>query len=1322
MASPALTPDQTKYYTLDFTTKARTTLWSESRYVISHNFAWNQAAPVFVFNAPLRGVELTPTGNFTITTSLADVPDPMSSDTRSTPCVPSGLARCVFKIDGSQGEDILLPYSQVCINDWKKARILSHNFELPQDSGVIQDTLEAAGHKNDVSGLQTYTVFTSSFGNDSLGAGTTLSSTGTLDSHTSDLNPDSVVLHLSQTSNEISGDKSHYRRVSFSSGEGKLSFSSKTLLPTKFLFDATVIADTGSSNPDVDPACYFNPGHTTNPNGTSNYIELLGGDAPYQITVKKLIALNTVTGDNLDPTTILYNSVSSDARPQLLLGFTSDPQEASPKPVSSSWSTPDITGCGWVYQVASSRVYIKSGVNSGFFRLPTGVSSIDISLQIEVRDSSANGDFANGAVSTITCKLPLRQAPVSPQIVDPKSVLRTGDFYNFYLGRTSNDKLLTGYPYTEPNSAELFKSSVPWWRPSIFPAWRGNYTLDSKYLSGDVVSYNSKAFYAVTGSIGVPPIPSTSWVIVGYSAALAWDPDATYQIDAIVSKNGLTFRALRPSTNLDPLSGVWIETLSDQVYFQMICNRSLPQGGPVQPILSEKFPVYRDGSCFDYVEIQRKLHPFIVSGDLALQAPDWYPTGSITYLTSEVVNIPLAVYGGSALYTWTLICNNNHIQEGQEICPGITFSVLNNSTQLIISGARTVSSSDVFPESLQISVSVMDSSGSNTSSLGSEYNLVKSINFTLRFTTEQIIPVAEASYLRSEFKVVAPTTSSLRRVSEEMISPIFPWARSSYAYDYLNNFSDGLIPGGAVRGFISTTSSNYTMEVVNTSPELWKSFKYRMPLGLSFGVQRLNTGGYTTLNSYQISNSSSALGSIVRYTPSGFVISESTVIPDANGKPMGFKFTGLPLCVGDIYVSAVSQVGALKDQIWELGFKAPHFEFIDRSSDPAYVSGQTLNPRDSVRDPNFIKACGIQGYTPSDSVALGIEPIYIYNQSENCLKYFKTTLDSGCFDSGCFDSYYKAASESVIPVVGGGSDTLRIKVTQEAQVNAYQEWNLQLPILEKDTAKFWFTWANSYGNPNYYWLGSTSYTKVYVDINSTPIYYGFTECDRLLKKGVFPDPSSVLSPSVIKSLVNFYLESADGSQHSLNAELHEDVSFIKALENLVLGTPDTASFKWTDLNTHIDNPFLDTNSLKTFLGPKSKGSMLPDGSSTFSHPTLTYIDRGFRVSQKLDALALWTLLNSKGVEINAKLHVAMVFLVTRPNIDLSSDEAKNSLDISLIKNASGLTDTQLDSQILRGKSYVRVPIHLEIINGSNERVTLDPRDTSWASKVISKPV
>jgi len=1274
MATVATTPDGSKYIIMDLTTKSRSYLWVNSRLALASGFSWGSSNPTYTFStAPLPQVQfdsyLTPIfanldlttvsdgGSQVITTSFAS----------ETGFAPAGVARTILSVDTSTGTPIYIPYHQVSVNDWNKARTLNHNFEppptsVPEDGELVySDELEGAGHRGDKSGDEVFEIPIIRYNEDLSGNLNQLPVGLDVVKHAderwfvegdpSHITATSVVVKQTQ-SNPVSGlTRSHWRRLSFSAvAEFAVASAVGTLeLPTKLFFNA----DANQTLPTESLPSVYGMDQTTNPNGASNYISILGGTAPYTFTVKSITCFNALGGAvpiGSNPP-IVSPGLSGEGLPQFHIGFTDD-YLGTPVPLYQGQvlggTYPDInstTGSGWSFVMQSNRCYVKSipQITQGSFNVGS-FSLLPLTIKLGVSVVDSNGLAAtgpSGEVGDLEFSIPLRLAPGVPQIVNPQTVLPTGSIYNMSMGYSSSSSTLHGYPFDQINAAGLFKTDVTWWRPSITPIWRGVWASSALYHLGDAVTFSGGSYKAIADSTGVSPDTSGNTV---------WTPLGS-----------------------DP-----------QYSFTLMCKEGLPQGGPVGPILFERFPTYVDPSnpsYYDYIQVSRKLSQFLVAGSLGISGPSVH---SQVFAVGSPVSLSFQVSGGTPPYTWISDINSLGMT-------GLQGAASSLGNEFLIYGSRVAGSLEVFPQTKSVSITVKDSS--------TPFQLSSSTSILLTFTSPSSFSVFTEPFLASDFKFYSSHNSSVDLLTSRAS---FPWTNfAATGYDYVNDFSDGLIPGGAQIGYVSGVDSAYTVECVNLNPNLWSSFRYQLPMGLCFGVKAKSNGGYSPYQYYQIKDMLPGSGeSLVQYSgisgePVPTQQDNSLCILDSNNKPKGFRFS-LQIKAGDILVGAMNRLGSATDQFWELGYMAPHFEL---------QTGLATNP-------------------PLDAdAALSIDDV----SGKGCdlTKYsaFVSRLDSE-YNTGAFGvSEDPIIRSHASPEIGAYSDTLQMTIKKDGY-NSVVDAKL-LPIHEDFTAKFWTAAADMWGNPSYYWLGSTSKFKTNIDPFSKTMFFGFTECDRILKTGAFPSRTSPLFPLIQSSFVNFHLTNADGTSHSRNLELHQNPLFITSLESyfkLLTGNmSELDGWRGGTLNLYMDydtttgkpGPLMDPAPYKYFKGPSVSGSKTPGSGSSISHPTLTEIDRGYRVVMSMDSLGLWTYLNSSQVGVisgqstsqgaplaaGTRLHIVWMFLLTRPNILLGDSDAQTHLDLDMLSKATGLTTAELSAKYLRGKSFTRVPLHLVIENG-----------------------
>ena len=515
--------------------------------------------------------------------------------------------------------------------------------------------------------------------------------------------------------------------------------------------------------------------------------------------------------------------------------------------------------------------------------------------------------------------------------------------------------------------------------------------------------------------------------------------------------------------------------------------------------------------------------------------------------------------------------------------------------------------------------------------------------------------------------------------------------------DYANDYPDGILPG-CLTGTTSGAPYPYEVRVTNYLPDVWASMKYKMPQGLAFCLSKLTNGGYSSINYFQIipDNPQAGVESIGKYAPNGFVPFPDDVdhiIKDSNGRRIGFILGSqgdLSLKYGDVVLSAVNKLGSSSEQYWELGYQSPHFE---------------LQPTLTSQPPRDTPGALTTAQGDQLSAALGIKDLVYSGSFQTNYSNFVTSLSSGVFDT----SAYKAS-----PQIGTAYDALEVKISKVLKTGETYDpviTNFPMPITEDSSAKIWVASSDMWGNPSYYWLGNSSKFSTAIDANSRTLYFGVTECDRVLQKGVFPARNAACFPEVFSSMVNFHLVDTAGNPHTRNQEFHADQSFITKLRSLVnipsLPLSDSFGYMGSNFNTYLDTPANDPASYAYFMGPTTLGfAATPGNGSALTHGTLTNIDRGFRLSCALDTLGLWTYLNSPSLgslhaplESDCVLHMVWVFMLVRPNISIGSEATL--LDMDMLSGASGLSKADLSKLCLRGKAYTRVPIHIIVKNGKS---------------------
>ena len=1097
---------------------------------------------------------------------------------------------------------------------------------------------------------------------ESLPTGLTLSTSGVMHVEEAAVTvPEASVIIKEQYTSRGGVTRKHWKRLSFSDAtQFEVTTSSNNLtLPKKLFFpeDANILVPTEGL------ASSYGMDQSTNPMGKGSYISISGGAAPYRVTI---VGVTCTTG--LDPSSgtlmplvsILQNGTqhvgqNSTGLQQFFIGLTDDPQ-GTPTPLNSG-SLDAASGSGWSYIIQSSKAYFTSLSNGGFIKPnEPGTTHFPFTINMEILVEDSNHIFAQGpggASGPIILSIPVIEAPSVPQVVNPQTVISTGGLYNMEMGYTAHSTSLGGYPFSEPNANELFFTDIGWWLPVISPIWS------------------------------------------------VWSSTLPYVVGDTVIRSGDYYIATEISNNTDPSDSsqtAWALHRDPAYSLTLLTKLALSNGGPFAPILFERYPTHRDSldsNYYDYIEVQRKLNQFTVAGELGLSSP---ANKSQVFVTNSPINIQFSVTGGTGNYTWTSNVDDFNLTGIQ----GTSSSSNKHGSNYTISGSRIPGPSDVFPHTSPVTITVQDTSA--------PYNLTATTEILLTFTSPGNFSVITDPYMGSDLRFyISPNTQNHLLTDRSL----FPWNNTT-EFDYTNDYTDGLLPGGAQIGYISGLGSDYTLTIKNGSTDpLWSNFRYKMPMGLCFGVRSDGFGGYLTDKYFQIIDAPPSSAALIQH---------ATIEPlDPIFNPDGSITMSLKeMKAGDIFAGSLRQLGSTTSQCWELGYWAPHFEL---------QSSQNSNaPRDSFAelDTNVGSLDNATGLAISDVVYTNMAltsdggPISRHN--------FITRLNQGEYDHGAYNSTHAT------PVIGSGFDTLNV-IVEKAGYAPYPD-AIRLPIAEDYTAKLWVASADKWQNPSYYWLGSGPSSKcaykITLDNNIDSVFYGFTECDRLLKEGAFPSPGSSLYPSIQSSLVNFQLTELNSTQqtyvtHSRDIELHNNPDFITNLQSFFNVRPGdlTDSSRWQagtfsnsgwhggtfnryldyDLTTHTPGPLMDSTAYKYFKGPRASANQIPTGGSRLTHPSLTYIDRGFRINASLDAYGLWNYLISSSVgslggspglalETGTRIHLVWMFLVTRPNISLSpqNQDAAAYLDLNLISAASGIED--LASKYLRGKSYTRVPIHM----------------------------
>ncbi len=1256
-----LTTCTPSYYIEDTTIQAKAYLWANSRLYLNQ-FTWVAGTTwSWKLNAPL------PTIAFSHDVETSSIKVTFDSSTTVTP---TGVARGIFLLG-----DVYVPYRHVAINDWKRARILNHTLEsrgfdsstwtVPTTPNYF-DKLDGAGHLGLDTSTQTYSIFfpsyASQFDLNPLPDGLVLQGSdpdsgypaGTI--HGTLTEPSSTSFMAKLFDSRLS--RSHFKRIAFTdpAHTSLTTANSNDYIPTKLIFDPSGFPNTNPLPSNASPNVYGSDA-TTSPSGGSNYVLVQGLHAPYTVSITSIF-VQDIQRSSVAVSDVFTSGTSGGAT-QFYLGVDSD----ATRSFTSSSTQGTTGGLGWEFTVPSQKLFIRSLNNAGGIKVPysTLVSHGPylVTLALKVID-------IDGVSITKSIYMYIKAAPAMPAVRNPQHVVHTGTRYGMTLGTTSDT--VSGYPYNEYNAVSLFHVDRSLWTPTLKPHFIGAWEPASNYIKDDLVIKDDVYYLALAQSLGSDPaVDTVAWVAKPSSFDL----------------------------NLAPFA------------LDLACVMNLPQSSAITPVLSERFPTFRSVSNpwhYDYIETTKSLDAILVAGDLqiGISAQTQGDANSTTSLadgdslllkTLVNFNVIYTVVGGTPPYTWT--CLWDGVAFGTSVIPNIetTTTSADNST-FIIAGARVPTPTDVIPETHQVIVTVMDSSSA-------AFVVQKTATIDLMFTSSDIADLNLTPYLASDLRFECSSEEPVAHKSAALTYANFPWVNTS-SYDYLNDYPEGLLPGAAPRGFFLDSKKSVTLKVTNKNPDYWRSFRYAMPMGLNFGLQKFSTGGYKQVDSYQIANIVSSDESLVKYTTSGYTpVDSSTLLHDSNEEVCGFTLT-TELSVGDIITIAAQKHGASLSNFWELGYMLPHFELLTPEQ------GATVAPRDAY-------ATLLDTYGRYSS--LGVGSFYADSFSSSNRSSFIQALTQGDFKQG----FYKTT-----PEIGSGSDPLEIEATMlEGKVVI----NSELPISENTSSKFWVAGSNIWKNTSYYWLGGASSFSTGLDLNSRPIYFGFTECDRLLKRGVFPDSTSILTPSVQAMLVNFYTVDSSNVEHTLDLSIHglsstPSAEFITKLRSYFsLATAPGPTGDWDYISKFINDPSLDPLPKKYFLGPKSTGSKIPGGASTLVHPTITRIDRGFRVDCEMDSTGLFSYLRSVGMVEGDSIYLLFMFLVTRPNINLSSAEARLFLDIDGIAAASGLTQDQITNTSspswLRGKSYARVPIQMKLTLGSDNTILPDPTSSAPSLYITS---
>lgn len=1272
------TSDNKRWMAQDPTTKVRTLLWGESRLELSPGFDWGPGvsfSPAFS-TRPLDNVSFSQDPN---------VSARFVSSLNETVSVPAGVSRFIAKIDSSQGT-YYYPIRHVCQDDHMRSRILNH---------VLEDTTKGVAYETELDGSgwiwpkdHFYEIKAGS-----LPSGLTLQqqTDPSIDPNTPEsmfwgvygttnvIGTSSVIFKQSQAANY------HYRRLDLSVtsalGVQGSDGSSNLVLSDKLVFLNTDLA----YGPEAEANSYGLQ-LSTQTSGASTYLKIMGGVAPYRIAITNFSVVNSIAPG-------LKAGSAADGRKQIHLGFTSS-RENTPLPTEHTAHVIDpVKGTGWTYVVPTGTAYLKSFsvANSGF-DAPYSTLSGDLANPSILRLSVSIVDSA-GSPKRVNATVDIRLVPFTaiPSIKDPVKSVTEGQVYEPFL-QWNGSTTLTGLLYSDlvasgtPTNI-ILNTDQPWWKPVLTQPTPGNFQVQLKSVALLTQSAN------VTANLKVRCV--------------------TY-----------------------------------------------------------RHPQYPN--IYDYVTVSRPLSSFQINPRLGLQRPT---NQNVNFYVGETVNLVFSAIGGTPnpaenapSYKWGVGTTNSPIVVGvyNTGITGIYAVPSPDGKQLHVSGVRQPRLNEVFPQNDQFSVYLEDYAVPAPSSV--TMTPPQDLRFEVRdaFSITVNNPIVTSDFM---FYVPASVASTYQLGSSR---DSYPWANTT-SFDYVNDFS----ASGRLSGYFTTLGSvphSFNMEVRNTSCNVWKSFKYGMPLGLSFAIRQNPAGGYqdgfyqvnrngilkvsyspgtqaqyvplvdleyltfkgvwnaaTNSPSIPVANNdnrgwyyrvttagSSNVGGITSWQVGDWVVSTGTswmqvthaeAVSDLTNKVVGFKASKVLLKDGDLMVASLTKRGGVLDQFWEIGYEIPHFELI---------SSQNEQPqRDSY------KSLGL------DPLGVGDCSIFSVDKAQ-ALTRFNTLLSQKKFDQSNYD---------VIPHLQTGFDTLHI--TLQRDDGASNSVNINLPIAENDAIKFWVAGASVTGSRAYYWLGSNTKFTFSLDSNAQPLWFGVHLVDRLLKKGVFFTEDQVSSssgangfliPQVFSNLVNFAVTNAN-DQTSLDITrfdgyLRNQQTFIDLLKDITVQTnvtmSDTLAQHGTVINSHIDNPSLDT-STKYFLGGKK--ATLPNSLLEFSHSTLTTPDRGFRMNCLLKSQDLRTELtnrisaykaeNPNADLTNLRLHLVYMFILIRQNIPLNGTNVDVFYDLDRIVEATGLTMDAVTSKTLRGKAFQRFPVHVVLDYNGNLSTPTNPQ--SGASPILVNP-
>lgn len=1191
---------------------------------------------------------------------------------RNVGYVPAGQTRAILKVNAND-KVIYLPYTQVCQNDWNKARVLNHDFESAVLNQPYMDSLEGAGHPADA----TFAVHAGT-----LPVAVTMQSDGTMGgSLTSHVTP-STVIRIDQVHSDRSPvtTRQHYRRMRVQEdGVFELVSADGTgILPKKLIFndDTQVILSEEAKR------TVYGSDQSTNPDGMSSHLEIIGGVAPYTAYIS---AVSVPTGQVTD---FLTSGLMSDGRFQLLLGLTDVPTQA---PVPSDAATVDgKTGLGWQFAISSQRIYLKSISNGGQFSVPYASADVDLTLQVTVIDS-----VGSPAVGSFV--LPIRQAPPVPVVLNSQPVIDTGSTYDMQMG-VNGSSVLNGYIYDLPNAATLFKTDIPWWKPNV--------TAAPHHLTLDCFQHLEK---------GGPFKPLLT---------------VTYP--------------------------TWIDQNNTQFYDYVVAQRYLPEftvAGPlglISPPVSA--PIYV-GADFNLVfTAVGGTPPYTWTTNLLQVSPAGSGLGS--NVTSDTKNL---VVNGPRKKV-----NNNEVFPQQ-----LTFTVTVTDSSTPYASSQTKEYFLVFITNSEFQVLLSPSLGSDfffftTPLITSTHNYLtdrtklpwtnsSTYDYVVDFTNG-VIPggLQNIGWLPYYYKVTVLNSTNDAWASFKYS---FPWG---FVVGLRKNTAGGYTPEDYWQVNRAGIEKIYT-----TSPvlQLDSSNLIQDQNGKNVGFRvdqvSLKEGDLIGAAVTKIGGPTDQFWELGYQTPH-FDLQPmlNTNPPRDDSHALGANMMGIQDVEGQSLDSSKAQAfqaallsGAFDKGVYEV---AP---YIGKAYDTVEVTLERTDGaifRNSFTMPTHehntarIWAAGADPYSNRSYLWLGQNSKFSVTLQKYSTDTTPTTvvnyydvmfgvteidrlLNVGAFPartSVVFPQVYQsfvnffltdaAGVEAVDSVYGNQVlhqdlnfvTSLRACVTTDIQdatslLSPFDTLNANIDHPETDTE------ASYILKPQYSGVDYDQYTGGYVDPSGTA---------DSLKRAITVAFNTDMNDTTINTSTFTVVRTSDQVPVPGVVTYTNRMAIFTPQNDLVAGTSYTATITTGITDTQGNGLAADyswnfttggsTTAPAIVYTDPQKHVLIPGGQAGFYHPTLTDIDRGYRVTNLLDTLRLRDLLNSKGVPQDYQLHIVWMFLLIRPNIPLSHADAKNVFNYQNMADATGYSTSTLNALFLRGKAFTRVPVHIVCKHGGTTLIPL----------------